>query len=38
MWLDGDGPYPVELFHLGRFFKEPIRIFVVSQGVAQEVL
>jgi glucans biosynthesis protein len=39
IWLHGDGPYPVELFHLGRYFKEPARIFVVSpDGVAQEVL
>ena len=39
IWLHGDGPYPVELFHLGRYFKEAVRIFVVSpNGVAQEVL
>jgi periplasmic glucans biosynthesis protein len=39
IWLHGGGPYPVELFHLGRFFKEPARIFVVSpEGVAREVL
>ena len=38
IWLHGDGPYPVELFHLGRYFKEPSRVYVVSpQGVAQEV-
>jgi len=23
IWLHGGGPYPVELFHLGRYFKEP---------------
>ncbi len=39
IWRHGDGPYPVELFHLGRYFKEAVRIFVVSpKGVAQEVL
>src|SRR5208337_4598928 len=38
IWAHGDGPYPVELFHLGRYFKEPVRIFVVSAGgLAREV-
>ncbi len=39
IWADGAGPFPVELFHVGRFFKEPVRIFVVSRdGMAREVL
>jgi glucans biosynthesis protein len=39
IWLHGDGPYPVEPFHLGRFFKQPVRLFVVSpENTAQEVL
>jgi glucans biosynthesis protein len=38
IWSHGDGPYPVELFHVGKWFKEPVRIFVVStSGIAQEV-
>jgi glucans biosynthesis protein len=38
IWSHGDGPYPIELFHVGRYFKEPVRIFVVSgDGTAQEV-
>ncbi len=38
IWAHGGGPYPVELFHLGRYFKEPVRIFVVSAGgLAREV-
>ncbi len=38
IWGQGDGPYPIELFHVGRYFKEPVRIFVVSAaGLAQEV-
>ena len=38
IWGEGDGPYPVELFHVGRYFKEPVRIHVVSAaGLAQEV-
>jgi periplasmic glucans biosynthesis protein len=39
IWLHGDGPYPVEPFHLGRYFKQPVRLFVVSsKNTAQEVL
>ncbi len=39
IWAHGGGPYPVELFHLGRYFKEPVRIFVASgEGTAREVL
>jgi periplasmic glucans biosynthesis protein len=39
IWAHGGGPYPVELFHAGRYFREPVRIFVVSaNGIAQEVL
>lgn len=38
IWGQGDGPYPVELFHVGKFFKEPVRIYAVSAaGLAQEV-
>jgi glucans biosynthesis protein len=38
IWAAGDGPFPVELFHVGEFFKEPVRIFVVERkGVAREV-
>jgi len=32
------GAYPVELFHVGRYFKEPVRIFVVNGGRSREVL
>jgi glucans biosynthesis protein len=38
IWGQGDGPFPVELFHVGEFFKEPVRIFVVErEGLAREV-
>ena len=38
IWSHGDGPYPIELFHAGRYFKEPVRIYIVSaRGVAREV-
>lgn len=32
------GGSPVELFHVGRYFKEPVRVFVVNEGQAREVL
>ncbi|MBX6322230.1 MAG: glucan biosynthesis protein D, partial [Rhodospirillaceae bacterium] len=38
LWADGGGPYAVAFFHLGRFFKEPVRIHVVEAGEAREVL
>lgn len=31
------GETPVQLFHLGRYFKEPVRINVVADGAAREV-
>lgn len=37
LWQGGEGPYPVRLFHLGRYFKEPVRIHLVAGGVAREV-
>lgn len=36
--VPGPGAYPVELFHLGRYFKEPVRIFLVTDGQSREVL
>jgi periplasmic glucans biosynthesis protein len=32
------GKYPVELFHVGKYFMEPVRIFVVEGGVSRGVL
>jgi glucans biosynthesis protein len=29
--------YPVELFHVGKYFMEPVRIFVVNEGLSREV-
>lgn len=37
LWPKG-ASYPVELFHLGRYFMEPARIFVVDDGQSREVL
>jgi glucans biosynthesis protein len=30
--------YPVQLFHVGRYFMEPVRIFLVQNGESREVL
>ncbi|MFT3987984.1 glucan biosynthesis protein [Aestuariivirga sp.] len=30
--------YPVRLFHLGRYFKQPVRIYMVEGGQAREVI
>ncbi len=35
--LWADAPYPVRLFHLGRFFKEPVSIYLVEDGAAREI-
>ena len=35
--LDREWHFPVQLFHLGHFFREPVRIFVVEGGEAREV-
>ena len=38
IWSDGEGPYPIELFHVGKYFKDPVRIFIVSgEKIAREV-
>ena len=29
--------YPVELFHVGKYFMEPVRVFVVNDGLSREV-
>ena len=36
--LDGPGAFPVQLFHPGRFFQQPVRVHVVEDGTAREVL
>lgn len=32
------GPYPVRLFHLGRYFKSPVKIAMVADGQSREVV
>ncbi|MCL4765147.1 MAG: glucan biosynthesis protein D [Hyphomicrobiaceae bacterium] len=36
--LDRDQRFPVQLFHLGHYFREPVRVFIVDGGDAREVL
>ncbi len=37
LWAQGDGPYPVQFYHLAALFKEPVKCYVVHDGVAQEI-
>jgi glucans biosynthesis protein len=37
LWADGKAPFPVQFFHLGRYFKAPVRIYVVAGGNAREI-
>ncbi len=36
--VPGPKSYPVELFHVGKYFMEPVRIFIVRDGQSREVL
>ena len=38
LWAKDGGPYPIEFFHLGRFFKAPVRLHVCERGEAREIL
>jgi len=38
LWPQGTGSFPVKLFHLHRYAKDPVRIFQVKHGSAREVL
>ena len=37
LWADGKGPYAIQFFHLGRWFKRPVKIYLVEGGQAREV-
>jgi glucans biosynthesis protein len=37
LWAQGGAPFPVQFFHLGRYFKAPVRIYVVQGGNAREI-
>lgn len=38
LWTKEDGPYPVQFFHLGKFFQAPVRIHLVRDGMTREIL
>ncbi|MGB2682600.1 MAG: glucan biosynthesis protein D [Candidatus Competibacter sp.] len=38
LWRQGEGPYPVRFFHLGRLFPSPVKIHIAREGQAREVL
>jgi len=38
LFADGPGRYPVTFFHLGKFFQTPVRMHVVANGEAQEIV
>ncbi|HEY7610371.1 MAG TPA: glucan biosynthesis protein D [Alphaproteobacteria bacterium] len=38
LWAEGGGPFPIQFFHLGKWFKSPVSIYAVEGGEAREVL
>ncbi len=38
LWANGPSPWPVSFFHLGRYFQKPVRMHVVEDGRAREVV
>ncbi len=38
LWAEDTAPYPVQFFHPGRWFEEPVEIHVVEAGQAQQIL
>ena len=38
LWAKDGGAYPIEFFHLGRYFKAPVRLHVVESDEAREIL
>jgi glucans biosynthesis protein len=38
LWQEGGAAFPVQMFHLGRYFKLPVTMHVVVDGMAREVL
>lgn len=37
LWSDGSAAFPVQLFHLGRYFKQPVTIHVLEDGLARPI-
>jgi periplasmic glucans biosynthesis protein len=38
LWANGGGPFPIQFFHLGKWFKQPVSIYAVEGGDAREIL
>lgn len=38
LFADGPGRFPVTFFHLGQFFQKPVRMHVVAEGQAREIV
>jgi glucans biosynthesis protein len=38
LWANGPAEFPVTFFHLGRYFQSPVRMHVVEDGQAREIL
>lgn len=38
LWAEGPGRFPVTFFHLGRYFQRPVRMHVVANGQAREIV
>jgi periplasmic glucans biosynthesis protein len=36
--LGGNGPYPIQFFHLGKYAREPVRMHVVEGGSSREII
>lgn len=37
LWDDGSGPFPIRMFHLHKYAPSPVKLHVVSDGMAREV-
>jgi periplasmic glucans biosynthesis protein len=38
LWHEDDGHFRIEFFHMGRGFKEPVRMYEIVDGQAREIL
>jgi glucans biosynthesis protein len=38
LWANGPSPWPVTFFHLGRYFQKPVRMHVLDDGKAREIV
>ena len=38
LWADAPERFPVQMFHLGRYFQEPVALHVVENGIARRIV